>query len=66
MYSKKESLYTDNGGKTVNCAKCLHFIKPNSCELVKGDISPEGLSNYWEENVPKKMRMIGETNANKK
>jgi hypothetical protein len=24
------------------CSKCLHFIPPNACKLVQGEIKPEG------------------------
>lgn len=30
------------------CLTCMHFYGPNSCELVKGSISPEAVCDLWE------------------
>ena len=30
------------------CSTCCHFYPPNSCESIKGNISPEAVCNRWE------------------
>lgn len=30
------------------CLTCTHFYNPGSCELVQGNISPDGLCDLWE------------------
>jgi hypothetical protein len=35
------------GGGEKACANCNWFVEPNGCVLVRGDISPTGLSNLW-------------------
>jgi hypothetical protein len=29
------------------CSGCIHFVGPNTCEMVEGEISPEGWCNLW-------------------
>lgn len=36
---------TPNNAK--DCSQCKFFIKPNSCQLVAGDISPDGWCQLW-------------------
>ena len=37
----KESVRYMSGESCCHC--CKHFLEPNGCELVEGDIDPEGL-----------------------
>ena len=34
------------------CNTCMHFYSPNSCEVVKGNVSPDAVCNRWEMVVP--------------
>jgi len=40
--SQAEALYQNTPKGMFSCALCSFFIKPRSCKLVAGDISPEG------------------------
>ena len=31
----------------LNCAKCLFYAGPRGCEVVSGDIAPEGICKLW-------------------
>lgn len=31
------------------CDQCIHFMPPNVCEIVAGDISPDGVSDMFED-----------------
>ena len=47
MRSKASARYQDfpnaNGER---CGGCTHFQRPNRCEIVEGDISPEGWCRF--------------------
>lgn len=46
---QKDAEYEPLGGTaTQACANCHHFDSPNGCLVVRGDISPTGLSRFWE------------------
>ena len=47
--SKGEALYTDNGRGGEQCKNCVHYIRPNRCEIVSGTISQFGWCRYFEE-----------------
>ncbi len=32
----------------VRCSNCSHFMPPNSCDVVDGEINPEGSSDKFE------------------
>lgn len=34
------------------CSWCIHFVKPSSCQIVKGTISPHGHCKYFSTKVP--------------
>jgi hypothetical protein len=34
------------------CSWCVHFVKPNACEIVEGAISPHGHCKYYKPAVP--------------
>lgn len=38
------------------CLACTHFYSPNSCDIVEGNISPEGMCIKWEVRPPKRPR----------
>ena len=40
--AKEPVQYQDTPKNNQKCSECLHFVAPNACKLVKGDISPEG------------------------
>ena len=40
--SKSASAYQDTPKGMFSCAACTLFVKPRSCKVVSGDISPTG------------------------
>lgn len=36
------------------CLTCTHFYAPNSCDIVDGNISPEGVCVKWAVRPPKR------------
>lgn len=44
---KKEAHYRD-AERGTSCAKCKHFVMPNKCAIVSGNIRPDGLSDMFE------------------
>lgn len=38
------------------CASCAWFVSPNGCILVRGDISPTGLSQLYRQDEPEEVR----------
>lgn len=44
---KKTAKYQDQPNKGQNCAQCNFFRPPKSCQLVDGDISPNGWCSFW-------------------
>jgi hypothetical protein len=34
------------------CSWCIHFVPPDSCEIVKGTISPHGHCKFYSTKVP--------------
>ena len=45
--SKAQARYQDRPNGTQRCERCVHFIAPNRCSIVDGDISPHGWSTYF-------------------
>ncbi len=39
--------YTDHGHAPELCDKCMHWEKPDQCEVVKGAIAPKGWCRLW-------------------
>ena len=39
---KEPVKYQDAPKDNQQCSGCLHFVSPNACKLVQGDISPQG------------------------
>ena len=49
QFSKRDVGYTDDhGDSTEQCSKCEHFGEPSSCEIVAGEISPQGWCRKYE------------------
>ena len=42
------ALYQDSPNEGRRCAGCTHFLQPNACEIVSGEISPNGWCRYCE------------------
>lgn len=53
MISKREAEYTPKGTAAKHCAICTMFRGPNSCTLVKGDISAKGYCEYFKRKAKK-------------
>lgn len=47
MFNKIEANYTDQATGDNRCANCEHFMAPNRCEIVMGEISPMGWCKYY-------------------
>jgi hypothetical protein len=45
---KTVALYQDFPNQGRRCAGCAHFIEPNACEIVAGEISPNGWCRHYE------------------
>jgi hypothetical protein len=45
--SKSQAKYQDSPHEGQKCSGCRFFIKPASCQMVSGDISPDGWCQYW-------------------
>lgn len=45
--SKASARYQDHPNGTQHCSRCVHFMPPNRCSIVDGDISPNGWSTYY-------------------
>jgi hypothetical protein len=46
--SQADAEYQDRPKNGLTCAACSLFRKPRSCEVVAGDISPEGWCRYFD------------------
>ena len=46
-HTKQEANYRNKGTVTKKCSKCAYFIEPDACDVVKGEISPQGVSKYF-------------------
>ena len=40
--AKEPVQYQNTPKNNQKCSSCLHFVAPNACKLVQGEISPEG------------------------
>lgn len=45
---QKAVKYQDQPKNGQKCSQCRFFMKPNSCQVVAGDISPEGWCNLFQ------------------
>ena len=48
--TKRQASY-GGGMKSVRCAICRHFLAPDACKIVEGQINPQAWCRYFE---PKK------------
>ena len=46
--SKSVARYQDSPNKGRRCGGCTHFLEPNACEIVAGEISPHGWCRFHE------------------
>ena len=44
---KKVAKYQDHPNKSAKCSDCRFFRPPKSCQLVAGDISPNGWCSFF-------------------
>jgi len=44
---KKTAKYQDHPNNGKSCSQCNFFRPPKSCQLVEGDISPNGWCSFW-------------------
>lgn len=45
---KREARYQDSPNRGRRCGGCTHFLEPNACEIVAGEISPNGWCRFHE------------------
>jgi hypothetical protein len=45
--TKRQAGY-GGGMKSVHCALCRHFLAPDACEIVEGEINPQAWCRYFE------------------
>jgi len=46
--AQADAEYQDQPKNGLTCAACSLFRKPRSCEVVKGDISPNGWCKFFD------------------
>jgi hypothetical protein len=46
--SPADAAYQDRPNSGLDCAACSLFRPPRSCEVVEGDISPEGWCRFFD------------------
>jgi hypothetical protein len=46
--SQSEAQYQDRPKSELSCAACSLFRPPRSCEVVQGDISPNGWCKFFD------------------
>jgi hypothetical protein len=46
--SQADAEYQDRPKNGLSCAACSLFRKPRSCEVVEGDISPNGWCKFFD------------------
>jgi hypothetical protein len=39
--------YQNSPNRGRRCAECTHFLEPDACEIVAGEISPNGWCRYY-------------------
>lgn len=50
--SQEQAQYQDSPKGEEKCSNCLHFIaESNTCQVVEGDVSPEGWCTLWARQV---------------
>jgi hypothetical protein len=46
--TKAQAEYQDTPKGILMCATCTLFIRPSSCKVVEGDVTPEGWCNAFD------------------
>ena len=44
---KEQAGYQNSPRGDERCGNCAHFLPPNACRLVAGEISPQGWCRLW-------------------
>lgn len=44
---KTAVMYQDHPNGGHQCSQCVHFQPPSSCQIVQGDIAPNGWCGAW-------------------
>jgi hypothetical protein len=45
--SKDQAQYQELPKDDQKCSNCIHFMAPNACMIVEGNISPTGWCKLW-------------------
>lgn len=45
---KSVARYQSSPNQGRRCGGCSHFLRPNACEIVAGEISPDGWCRFYE------------------
>ena len=45
--TKSQAGYQDKPNANQHCETCSHFVAPNSCHLVEGEIAPQGWCRFY-------------------
>jgi len=45
--TKDQAQYQDTPKGDQKCSACMHYIEPNGCRVVEGNISPDGWCKLW-------------------
>ena len=63
-YSKEDANYRDAGGSDTYCGNCAHYTSSafggGVCSIVEGEISPGGVSDFWEANREEANSSLGD------
>ena len=44
---KSQARYQSSPNDARQCAVCTHFTAPSSCDIVEGDVSPQGWCQFF-------------------
>ena len=63
-YSKEDANYRNAGSSDTYCGNCAHYTSSafggGVCDIVEGDISPGGVSDFWEANREEAQASLGD------
>ncbi len=45
--TKAQVQYQDHPNGEQKCVNCMHFVPPNGCKVVEGDIAPDAWCKVW-------------------
>jgi hypothetical protein len=46
--SKQVAGYRDSPNGSQSCSTCIAFVRPNTCRIVAGNVSPQGWCKIWQ------------------